>query len=311
MQFGVNLVNRGPLARPDDMVRYAQRAEALGFQTLTISDHIVIPKAMPANYPYHPEGKFSWQGARDYFEPLTTMAFLAGQTRRIRLGPSVLIISYRNPVATAKMLATLDALSGGRIFLGVGTGWWADEYKALGIPDHFANRGERTDEYLRIYKELWTADEPRFNGKFHHFGDLEFSPKPQQKGGLPIWIGGHTNRALRRTVEFGAAWHPIGLRPPAGLDPAELGRKRGELHALAEKARRDPAGIAIHFRCPLSFSATQRAPMVGTAAQLLDDLNAYREQGVSHITLDLPRDSFTEMLELLEQVAQELLPKLA
>ena len=104
MKFGVNLINRGPMATPENMTRFAQRAEALGFDSLTISDHIVIPKAMPDNYPYHPQGEFSWESARDYYEPLSSLAFLAGQTERIRLGTSVLIISYRNPVTTAKML---------------------------------------------------------------------------------------------------------------------------------------------------------------------------------------------------------------
>ena len=115
--------------------------------------------------------------------------------------------------------------------------------------------------------------------------------------------------ALRRVAELGDVWHPIGLRPPSGLDPRELGTKRRELHALAEKAGRDPAAIAIHFRCPLSFSATQRAPMQGSAAQLLEDINAYQAQGVSHMTFDLARESFTECVELLEQVAAHLVGK--
>jgi probable F420-dependent oxidoreductase len=313
MRFGVNLLNRGPLARPDLMVRYAQRAEALGFETLTISDHIVIPKAMPSNYPYHPEGKFSWQSAKDYYEPLTTLGFLAGKTNRIRLGTSVLILPYRNPIETAKNLATLDALTEGRMFLGIGTGWWEDEFKALGLASHFADRGARTDEYVRIYKALWTQEQPAFKGQFHQFDQIEFSPKPHQKGGLPIWVGGHTGRALRRVVELGDVWHPIGLRPPSGLDPRELGNRRRELHALAEKAGRDPASIAIHFRCPLAFAkntaATQRAPMTGSTAQLLEDINAYQQQGVSHITLDLTRESFAQCLEVLEQVAEHLLGK--
>jgi probable F420-dependent oxidoreductase len=309
MRFGVNLLNRGPLARPDLMVRYTQRAEALGFETLTISDHIVIPKAMPENYPYHPEGKFSWQAARDYYEPLTSLAFLAGKTNRIRLGTSVLILPYRNPIQTAKDLATLDAWSEGRMFLGIGTGWWEDEFKALGIGSHFAERGARTDEYVRIYKVLWTEENPSFRGQFFQFSGLEFSPKPHQKRGLPIWVGGHTGRALRRVVELGDVWHPIGLRPPSGLDPRELGTKRRELHALAEKAGRDPSTIAIHFRCPLAFSTGKRAPMQGSAAQLLEDINAYQAAGVSHITLDLARDSFAECMEVLEQVAADILGK--
>ncbi|MDH4247982.1 MAG: LLM class flavin-dependent oxidoreductase, partial [Deltaproteobacteria bacterium] len=120
MKFGISLVNRGELARPEILIKIAQLAEARGLDSLTLSDHVVIPKTMPSNYPYHPEGAFDWKGARDYYEPLTTLAFLAGATRRIRIGTSVLIISYRNPVLVAKMVSSADALSGGRVFLGVG-----------------------------------------------------------------------------------------------------------------------------------------------------------------------------------------------
>ena len=112
MKFGLSLINRGALARPETMTRFVQRAEALGFDWVSISDHIVIPKAMPDNYPYHPDGQFAWQSARDYYEPLATLMFLAGRTTRLRLGTSVLIIPYRNPVIVAKMVATIDALSG-------------------------------------------------------------------------------------------------------------------------------------------------------------------------------------------------------
>jgi len=308
MKFGVSLNQRGSQARPDVIARFAQRAEALGFDSLTVSDHIVIPKPMPGNYPYHPQGEFSWQAARDYYEPLATLTFLAGRTNRLRLGVSVLILSYRNPLVTAKMLSTADALSEGRIFLGVGTGWWEDEYKALGIPEHFADRGARTDEYLRIYKVLWSEQNPEFKGRYHSFGNLEFSPKPRQKGGLPIWVGGHTSRALRRTAELGDVWHPIGLRPPAGLNPQELGAKARELAVLAEKAGRDPARIAIAFRCPLNFTPVRRGPMTGTAAQILDDIHAYQRSGVSHFTFDLARDTPELSLEAMQQIAAEIMP---
>ena len=311
MKFGVSLNHRGSQARPEIMTRFAQRAEALGFDSLTVSDHIVIPKAMPDNYPYHPSGEFSWQAARDYYEPLATLMYLAGRTNRLRLGVSVLIISYRNPIVTAKMLATIDALSEGRVFLGVGTGWWEDEYKALGIPEHFADRGARTDEYLRIFKVLWTEPNPEFAGRFHRFGNLEFSPRPHQRGGLPIWVGGHTARALRRTAELGDMWHPIGLRPPAGLDPKELGAQRRKLHALAEKAGRDPARIGIAFRCPLVFNPAQRAPMAGTAQQVLEDIGAYGKEGVSHFTFDIGRDTPEQSLEAMQQIAEEIMPAFA
>lgn len=309
MLIGASLINRGPLARPENIIRFAQRADSLGFNSLTISDHIVVPKDMPSNYPYHPEGQFGWETARDYYEPLATLMFLAGRTEKIRLGVSVLIISYRNPVTTAKMLASIDALSGGRIFLGVGTGWWEDEYKALGIGSHFAERGARTDEYIRIFRNLWSEENPQFNGKFYQYGNIEFSPKPAQKPGIPIWIGGHTKRALRRTAELGDVWHPIGLRPPAGLDPGELARKRDELFAMTEKAGRDPASIQIAFRAPLVFSDKERNPLVGSADQIVEDIKTYEAHGVDHLTCDFMVTSFDQAMDNLERVGKEILPQ--
>lgn len=307
MKFGVSLINRGEMATPENMIRFVRRAEELGFDTVTISDHIVIPKAMPANYPYHPEGKFSWETARDYYEPLATLMFLAGATTSIRLGTSVLILPYRNPVVVAKMIATIDALSGGRTFLGVGTGWWEDEFLALGLPNHFRERGARTDEYIRIFRNLWSEENPAFSGDFYSYGDLEFSPKPAQPGGVPIWIGGHSGRALRRVAELGDAWHPIGLRPPASLTPEELGAKRGQLHELCEKRSRDPAEILIAFRCPLVVSPSAEGPMAGDYGKIREDIQAYQAQGVGHITFDFPVSNTSELMDALEGAGENLL----
>lgn len=309
MKFGVSLINRGEMATPGTMIRFVKRAEELGFDAVTISDHIVIPKAMPENYPYHTKGEFAWETARDYYEPLATLMFLAGATTSIRLGTSVLIIPYRNPVVVAKMIATADALSGGRVFLGVGTGWWEDEFKALGLPNHFSERGARTDEYIRIFRNLWNEENPAFSGDFYSYQDLEFSPKPAQAGGVPIWIGGHTGRALRRVAELGDAWHPIGLRPPASLTPEELGAKRGQLHALCEKAGRDPAEILIAFRCPLVTSPSAEGPMAGDYGKIREDIQAYQAQGVGHITLDFPVSNASELMDALESAGENLLSK--
>ena len=127
---------------------------------------------------------------------------MAGKTERIRIGTSVLILPYRNPLVTAKWFATVDSLSGGRLFLGAGTGWWREEFQALGMGDQFAERGPRTDEYLRIFKNLWSEDVPAFQGQFFQYENLIASPKPAQAGGPPIWIGGNTHRALRRVADF-------------------------------------------------------------------------------------------------------------
>jgi len=309
MKFGVSLINRGPLANPEQMLSFALRAEALGFDSLAISDHVVIPRAVPHNYPYHPEGRFDWRSARDYYEPLATLIFLAGATRRIRLGTSVLILPYRNPLVMAKMAATADALSGGRVFLGIGTGWWEDEFKALGLGSHFAERGARTDETIRIFRNLWSEESPAFQGRFYSYGDLEFSPKPAQAGGIPIWVGGHSGRALRRSAALGDAWHPIGLRPPAGLGPQQLGEMRAALHALCEQQGRDPAGLLIAFRCPIVFSPAERGPMQGTPEQVLEDIAAYRAQGVGHITFDIPQSEPGPLMETLERIGTEILPR--
>lgn len=311
MKFGVNLVNRGEMATTENLTRLTQRAEALGLDSITISDHIVVPRKMPSNYPYHPEGKFAWESARNYLEPLASLFFLAGKTERIRLGVSVLIVSYRNPIATAKMLATADVLSGGRMFLGIGTGWWEDEYKALGIGGHFADRGARTDEYLRIYKTLWSEENPAFEGQYHSFSDLEFSPRPLQPGGLPIWVGGHTKRALRRTVELGDAWHPIGLRPPANLDPAEFAVLVGQLREISEKAGRDPATIGVAFRAPVGIGESTGQPLMGSAEQVSDDIHSYISKGMTHLTMDLTGTSFNGNMEQLEQIAAEVMPNFA
>ncbi|MCH8886487.1 MAG: TIGR03619 family F420-dependent LLM class oxidoreductase [SAR324 cluster bacterium] len=309
MKFGISLFNRGPLARPAHLTAQARRAEALGFDTIAISDHIVIPKVKTGNYPYHPEGEFPLEMSYDYFEPLATLMYILGATSSIKLGTSVLVVPYRNPILVAKMTASVDALSGGRIFLGVGTGWWREEFEALGIGDHFEDRGARTDEYIRIFRNLWSEENPQFNGKFYQYGNIEFSPKPAQKPGIPIWIGGHTKRALRRTAELGDVWHPIGLRPPAGLDPGELARKRDELFAMTEKAGRDPASIQIAFRAPLVFSDKERNPLVGSADQIVEDIKTYEAHGVDHLTCDFMVTSFDQAMDNLERVGKEILPQ--
>ena len=309
MKFGISLFNRGPLARPAHLTAQARRAEALGFDTIAISDHIVIPKVKTGNYPYHPEGEFPLEMSYDYFEPLATLMYILGATSSIKLGTSVLVVPYRNPILVAKMIASVDALSGGRVFLGVGTGWWRDEFEALGIGDHFHDRGARTDEYIRIMRNLWSEETPFFEGQFHQYSNLEFSPKPVQAGGIPIWVGGHTGRALRRTVELGDAWHPIGLRPPVDLSPAELGRARERLHAICEEKGRDPATLPIVLRCALSFSETERSTMVGTPEQILEDIAAYGEQGVSRIIFDLPAPDGAAQMETLERLGTEVLPQ--
>src|SRR5712692_7880272 len=204
MNFGVWLPNCRHLATPDIIRGAAVRAEQLGYDSVWVSDHVVVPHANIVNF------------GETVFDPLVTLAVVAGATRRVRLGTTVLIVPYRNAVVTAKMIASLDALSGGRVVLGIGAGWVAAESAALGVP--FAERGAMTDEYLAAMQELWTSHAPSFAGKYTRFGGLVFEPKPLQKPHPPIWVGGHSRAALRRAARVGAAWHPIN-RPRASRPP--------------------------------------------------------------------------------------------
>jgi len=226
MRFGVWLPNCRHLATPETIRGAAVRAEALGYDSVWVSDHVVVPRANVANF------------GTTIFDPLITLAVVAGATSRVRLGTTVLIVPYRQAVVTAKMVSSLDALSGGRVILGVGAGWVAAESAMLGVP--FAERGPMTDEYLRAMQELWTSPSPSFSGKYVHFHDLHFEPKPVQRP-LPLWVGGHGKASLRRAAELGAAWHPINRSPDelrAGVaELARLSHARGR----ATPACVDPA----------------------------------------------------------------------
>lgn len=315
MNFGFSLPGRGPLAKPDLIVRLAQKAEQLGYSSLFVTDHVVLPISSTSAYPYHPSGRFPGGANQDYFEPLILLTYLAAETRKIRLGTSVLIIPYRNPVVTAKMLATLDVLSGGRIILGVGVGWLAEEFVALGAPP-FAERGRVTDEYLRLMRECWSRAEVRFDGQYYRLPDVFFLPKPAQKPAIPIWIGGHSAGALRRAGELGDGWHPIGLRPPALLHPSEYAEKVKQLHAWAARAGRNPKAITLTFRAPMEVwpkrakpAAGDRPLFRGTAEQVIADIRQYQVLGVSHFVFDSTTPDPKAVVANMERFAEEVRPK--
>src|SRR6266511_3786856 len=171
MHFGFALPGRGPLARPDVLVKLAEKVEALRYSSIFVTDHVVIPTVYDSKYPYSPSRKPAGDWSRGYLEPLALMSFLAGVTSRIRLGTSVLVVPYRNPVGTAKMLATLDVMSGGRIILGVGVGWLEEEFQALASPP-YAERGRVTDEYLRLMRQCWTREPVKWKGRYYQMAEM-------------------------------------------------------------------------------------------------------------------------------------------
>ena len=308
MEFGFSLPSRGQAATMQHMRLLAQHVEALGLDSVWVSDHIIVPRQIDSFYPYDPEGRFPSAPEQDYYEPLTTLAFLAACTTRVRLGTSVLILPYRNALLTAKMVSTLDTLAGGRVILGVGVGWMEEEFVALGL-DTFRQRGEVSDEYIRAFRALWTSPQPSFHGQYVRFTDIGFAPKPARQPHPPIWIGGHTRAAISRAARLGDGWHPIGLRPPASLTPDEMRAAVARLRDEASKAGRNPQDMTISFRAPIAFSAAggaARKPLTGSPAAIQDDIGRYADCGVSHMVFDIMTTDVAEMQRVMERFARDV-----
>jgi probable F420-dependent oxidoreductase len=302
MRYGFYLPTRGQTATPEALETLVQRGEALGFASVMIADHLVFPVTIKSRYPYTVTGVFPGQG--DVLDQLSLMAFVAAKTTRLRLVTSVMIVPYRNPVLTAKALATIDVLSRGRVTVGVGVGWMREEFEALGAPD-FDRRGAVTDEYLRIFKTLWTESPASFSGRFYRFDSLRCLPQPVQKPHPPIWVGGHSKPALRRAAQLGDGWHPVGANPAVPLSPTELRALLDELYRLVEALGRDPGSITISYKAPV-YDVSQRGPggerrpFSGSAAQIADDIGTYERLGVSELVFDFRSESLAESLERME-----------
>ena len=221
--------------------------EALGFDYLTISDHIMVPRNLDSKYPYTDSGEFPAGTAAAWLEQLTTTAYIAALTNKLRFVLSVMVVPHRPAVLTAKILATIDYLSKGRLTLGIGVGWCREEFEAINAAP-FDDRGHVTDEWMMACKELWSKDDPRFDGKYVKFSDVVFTPKPVQQP-IPIWVGGESGPALRRTARYADGWYPVSTNPQFPMHTlskfkAGMARFRG----VVEKAGRDPSQITVALR---------------------------------------------------------------
>ncbi len=312
MKFGISLQSRGPAASPDNLALVAAKAEELGFDSAFLGDHIVIPRSFASEYPYSATGSFTAAGSGECLEPLTVLTFVAARTRRIRLATGVLILPHRNPVAAAKVLATIDVLSKGRLIVGVGVGWLKEEFQAMGLPP-FEERGAVGNEYILAFKELWTQANPSFEGRYCGFSDILFEPKPVQKPHPPIWVGGESPPALRRAAALGDAWHPIGSNPRFPLTNAsQLGAAVERLGAYARKAGRDPGDIEVAYRAPacrITDSGDASQPFVGPAGKVAADIREFAEAGTSHLVFDFRSDDAQESVDLMGRFAQEVMPR--
>ena len=312
MEFGFGAPSRGSQATAENLSALAARGQELGFGIMTVSDHVVIPNNIASRYPYSESGQF--RGAEDYLEQLTTIAYLVGRTSDIRLLTSVLVLPHREPVLTAKMLATIDVLSKGRLIVGVGVGWMREEFEAIGAPP-YDERGAVGDEYVRVFKELWTSDDPTFDGKYSSFSDISFLPKPAQKPHPPIWFGGESPPALRRVARLGDAWYPIGNNPRHPVKtPEQFSEYVQRIHRYAEENGRDPSEIDLAYSAgwyndrEASIVDGERQPFTGTPDQVAGDIKAFQDVGVRHMMLGFQADTLEGTLERMERFSTEVKP---
>ena len=307
--IGCTLPISGPFLDPSALSALAQTAEALGYDSIWVSDHVVVPQRIASAYPYSSDGAFHSDPSVPYLEALTALAYLAGSTRRVRLGTHVLILPYRNPVLTAKVVTTIDNLSGGRLDLGVGVGWMQEEFEALGYA-YYERRGAVTDEQIAVLKALWTEDVPRFEGTFYRFGPLGALPKPMQRPHPPLWIGGHTPAALRRVARSGDGWLPIGARPPANLPPDEIAAGIARIRDEAQRLGRDPSAIRVAFSTSPSLGRAdgERRPFQGGPDAIARDIQRYGEAGVERFVFGFGSVSPADYERRLRQFAEQVQP---
>ena len=239
MKFGLRYCNTGRFVHGSLAVELVQAAEEAGFESAWTVEHTVVPEAHASQYPYSADGRMAG-GVFDFPlpDPLIWMAYVAARTSTIKLGTGILILPQHSPVITAKQVATLDAMSGGRVLLGIGVGWLKEEFDAIGAS--FADRAARTDEYVAVLRALWGEERPSFQGRFVRFDGAYCRPRPAQ-GTVPIHVGGHSKAAARRAGRLGDGFFPA--RGNA-LDLVELAR------TTARKAGRDPADLEITLSCP-------------------------------------------------------------
>lgn len=300
MKFGVALPHFGPDACPDTMVEVAQKAELFGFDSVWALDRLLSPLKPTSRYPGNPSGELP-AVMQNTYDPLIALTFVAARTQTVRLGTSVLVASFRSPVLTAKMGASLDRLSGGRFILGLGVGWSADEFAVSG--QSLEERHQYTDEYVRVIRKLWTAEEPSFTGKYHQIPKSIFLPKPLQKPHPPIWIGGNSKRALRRAAELGDGWHPT-----QRVKPSAMAEEIQCLSSLAEKAGRFPDSVQATLRW--NVSGLTRTFSVNEVAETL---RQYQQAGVRHVCFDfnIPQpSSCSAVLEAMGRLMREAIPQL-
>src|SRR5208282_4233130 len=286
MKLGLMFVNSGPFAQPQLFAHLAQAAERFGFESIWTVEHVVIPQDYKSPYPYSPSGKIP--GAEDVpiQDPLLPLAYAAAITTKLNLGTGVMILPQRHPLYVAKEVATLDVLSNGRTILGIGSGWLEEEFTSLGIDFH--TRGARTDEAIKSLRSLWSDDAASFHGKHFNFGPVKCYPKPVQKPGVPIHVGGHSPAAAKRAGRYGDGFFPALAEIP------KLKELFSTMKSEAEKAGRDPNKIEL---------SCMGRPRV-------DELKALADIGISRVVIAPPAFDAEGLTRGLEKLQEEVIARI-
>ncbi len=309
MRYGFYLPTRGPLANRRDLSAILETTERLGFASVMVADHIILPTKIESAYPYTVNGNFVSES--ECFEQLALMSFVAGRTEKLRIVSSVMIVPHRNPVFNAKALATIDVLSGGRLTVGIGVGWLAEEFKALDTAD-FKHRGAVTDEYIGIFKKLWTGNPVAHQGQFYSFDEVVCHPQPLQVPGPPIWIGGHSAPALRRVAKFGDGWHPVGATAASPLPPDEMRGHLASIERMMQAEGRDFSKLQVSYKAPIydggiAPKGEARRLFTGGKDAALTDITTFAKLGVHELVFDFRAPSLNECLDRMGQFATDII----
>jgi probable F420-dependent oxidoreductase len=301
MKLGICLPHYGRPIEVPRLLEVARHAEARGLDSVWVTDHVVIPSATPIIY------------REDMLDPLAVLPWLAGVTSRIALGTSVVILPYRSPIPVAKLLASVDVLSGGRLIVGAAIGWLEGEFEALGVP--FKERVSRSEEALELFRTLWTQPHPEIQTKHHRLHDVTCSPMPLQKPRPPIYVGGNSEAALRRVARLGDGWHATATTVEAfGQGVETVGRfwKDAGREGAPALSLRIPILIDGVHRPAVDMSLLRGRHVVGgPVGAIVEELRGFRALGCQHIALEVSYATYPAIVETIDVIAERLRPAVA
>ncbi|HET7481281.1 MAG TPA: LLM class F420-dependent oxidoreductase [Actinomycetota bacterium] len=306
MDFGLHLPSAGAGVTADGIREVAVGAEGLGFDTVWMFDHLFTPTGLESKYPYTSSGNYAVQPQDPFFDPLGLFGVIAGATSRVKMATGVLIAAYRHPIVLAKTIATIDNFAPGRIVLGVGAGWMREEFEGVGVG--YDRRGARLEEYIRALRAIWSGDPVAFEGEFYSWQEAGFLPAPTAP--IPIVIGGHGDRALRRAARVGDGWAVVTAPGQgAGLDGASA--RIDLLKRFLDEEGRDPAKFTLSYQQALWFSdhTNAKLPLTGPPDAVAGSIKRLEEMGVSMLDL-IVLGPPALVLEIGERFQKEVVPLL-